>query len=472
MLRPGHSSWVNFIWFLLAICVTPGLRAQEVLTNDAVVEMVKAGIGDDVIITEITDNPGNYSVGVRDIIALKEKHVSDKVIAAIQAKAKSGTGQSPDAEAKEVPGTARKRETTPNVSGRWEVSEPVDPMSGKKRLESFRVMPMPDGSGSMEVTGTCDANSVMFHFVYMARDKKTAFKQNWDGATYTPGGLLGAIVAAGRHSKPWVEMRVRIDDDPPVTVTSEFDYLNESSIFFFGDPLQIAARQGGTRPDVGAASLVGMFAAGQSAGRVEKAIQANSILVEFTLDNGQKEILKLEPQEATFRSFITKCASENPPPPAPGTANRPHLESAPGHHLSDTYAQTIEIMKRNAQNHVSDAFTSMPQMLNFIYHPCKGVTSTGADVASPQWHCEATSEPIRISGDLIVPAGFWEETGPTSYRRACETARTNPPGRHGWVIQVGIANQPDGARYFVSCQTIFALAGRRQEIARRTGMTQ
>jgi hypothetical protein len=304
------------------------------------------------------------------------------------------------------------------------------------------------------------------------KTKKTGFKHNWEENTYTPGGLIGALAAAGRHAKPWVEMRVRIDDDPPVTVSSESDFLNEASIFFFGDPLQFAAQQGRTRQDVGAASIVGVFVAAKSAGRVEKAIKANSILVEFTLDNGRKDILKLEPQEATFRSFIAKCASENPPPPPPGTANQPHVESVPGHHLSDTYTQTIEIMKQNAQNHLPDAFTSMPQMLNIIYHPCKGVASNGADVASPQWHCEPTPETIRISGDLLVPAGFWQETGPTSYRQACETARTTPPGRHGWVIQIGIVGQPADAHYFVSCQTIFGLAARRQEIARRTGITE
>ena len=57
--------------------------AQSGLTNDAIVKMVKAGLGEDIIIGSIKSQPGNYKTGADDLIALKSGGVSDKVIAAM-----------------------------------------------------------------------------------------------------------------------------------------------------------------------------------------------------------------------------------------------------------------------------------------------------------------------------------------------------------------------------------------------------
>lgn len=59
------------------------LLGQETLTNDAVLKLVKAGLGEDLIIKMISSQPGKYRTGASDIVALKQAGVSDKVLAAM-----------------------------------------------------------------------------------------------------------------------------------------------------------------------------------------------------------------------------------------------------------------------------------------------------------------------------------------------------------------------------------------------------
>jgi hypothetical protein len=57
--------------------------AQTALTNDSVIKMVKAGLGDDLVVSTIKSQPANYTTTPDDLIALKGAGVSDKVIAAM-----------------------------------------------------------------------------------------------------------------------------------------------------------------------------------------------------------------------------------------------------------------------------------------------------------------------------------------------------------------------------------------------------
>ncbi len=61
--------------------------AQQGLNNDSIVKMVKAGLSDDLIISSIGSSPGAYDVSVDGMIALKSAGVSDRVVAALGAKA-------------------------------------------------------------------------------------------------------------------------------------------------------------------------------------------------------------------------------------------------------------------------------------------------------------------------------------------------------------------------------------------------
>src|SRR5262245_26747944 len=59
------------------------LFAQETLTNQSVVEMVKAGLSERVIIAKIRTSPTNFDTSTDALIALKKNGVSEKVIETI-----------------------------------------------------------------------------------------------------------------------------------------------------------------------------------------------------------------------------------------------------------------------------------------------------------------------------------------------------------------------------------------------------
>jgi hypothetical protein len=71
------------IFSLLMACYA---LAQETLTNDSVLKMVKGGLGDDVIVSMIKNQPGNYDLTPDTLITLKHEGVSDKVLAAMAAR--------------------------------------------------------------------------------------------------------------------------------------------------------------------------------------------------------------------------------------------------------------------------------------------------------------------------------------------------------------------------------------------------
>jgi hypothetical protein len=74
---------------LLFALICPVLGAQQLLNNDAVVKLEKAGLSDDLIISTINSQAGNYDTSPDGLIALKSGGVSDKVVAAIVTKINS-----------------------------------------------------------------------------------------------------------------------------------------------------------------------------------------------------------------------------------------------------------------------------------------------------------------------------------------------------------------------------------------------
>jgi hypothetical protein len=72
------------------------LIAQD-MNNDTVIKMIKAGLSDDVIATTINASAATYDTSPNGLIALKQAGASDKVIAAIVAKAAPATASAPAA---------------------------------------------------------------------------------------------------------------------------------------------------------------------------------------------------------------------------------------------------------------------------------------------------------------------------------------------------------------------------------------
>jgi len=72
---------------LLFLATCSFLAAQQVMNNDSVIKLVKAGLSDDLIVTTVNSSPGAYDTSADGLIALKSAGASDKVVAAIVAKA-------------------------------------------------------------------------------------------------------------------------------------------------------------------------------------------------------------------------------------------------------------------------------------------------------------------------------------------------------------------------------------------------
>jgi hypothetical protein len=164
--------------------------------------MVKSRLGDEVIINQIQNNDANFSLGYRDLISLRSQGVSDKVLAAMQAKTKAvdggGLPQKHENGAHIGPADARgpPLPCRDGVSENWQLCDVTDVMSDTKHFEAHRSRTVPDGSGAMDVVATCDAVSIAMTFTYIPNDQQTGFKKNWDGNIVTGGGLLGALAAA------------------------------------------------------------------------------------------------------------------------------------------------------------------------------------------------------------------------------------------------------------------------------------
>ncbi len=105
---------------------------SSTLTNDAVIRMTKAGVGDGIIAQAVRTQPGTYRTGPDDLIALKQAGVGEPVISAMLARS-SGLAQRQLAGRPEL----RRIDVTPlspevddpgvywkNKQGQW---EPVSP---------------------------------------------------------------------------------------------------------------------------------------------------------------------------------------------------------------------------------------------------------------------------------------------------------------------------------------------------------
>ena len=70
-------------FLMLLACVAALSFSQATLTNDSIIKMVKAGLSEDIVLGSIRSQPGKYSTGADDLIALKSAGVGDKIIAAM-----------------------------------------------------------------------------------------------------------------------------------------------------------------------------------------------------------------------------------------------------------------------------------------------------------------------------------------------------------------------------------------------------
>lgn len=88
-----HRSIVNMLIVITALLLAGivSTQAQQTMNNDSVIELIKSGLSEDLIITTINASPGAYNTSVDGLIALKGAGVSEKVLAAIVNRASGGS---------------------------------------------------------------------------------------------------------------------------------------------------------------------------------------------------------------------------------------------------------------------------------------------------------------------------------------------------------------------------------------------
>jgi hypothetical protein len=76
--------WTAILWVpVLFLLLAPGAFAADVLTNDGVVTMIKAGLGEELILAKIRTSPGQFDLSAEGLIRLKEAGASDAVLKAM-----------------------------------------------------------------------------------------------------------------------------------------------------------------------------------------------------------------------------------------------------------------------------------------------------------------------------------------------------------------------------------------------------
>jgi hypothetical protein len=68
---------------------------ESIFDNQSIAKLVKAGLGEDVIVGIVNSRPGKYALGADDIVSLKQQKVPDKVILAMLAKSSSDSSKAP-----------------------------------------------------------------------------------------------------------------------------------------------------------------------------------------------------------------------------------------------------------------------------------------------------------------------------------------------------------------------------------------
>jgi hypothetical protein len=320
---------------LLCCLLCPRLGAQDtdVLTNESVVALVKNGIGSDLIVKMIGEQPNHFELGSKGIIQLKREGVPQIVLRAMLDSHHPAAGDKEKRQETSVAPPA-KQSKAPNYS--WTLISKVDPMTGGTEsnlvLDSPAVTEDGDLVGTFEAQASCDASQLSIHLMYLSDAKPgTGFKQNTT-TYYETGGLFGAMANASHHKKAWTETRVRIGSLSPIIATSEADFLNESDLYFVDrDPNDT------TQEGAGIAIFANMLTANKPAGLAENFFAAPRVLFESVFADGTKGVMEIHPQDPSFHTFADRCISigsigkkEVPAPPSNSSYEGSARQAEPG----------------------------------------------------------------------------------------------------------------------------------------------
>ena len=144
---------------LSSTLVAQGSPDDDVLTNQGVVDLVKANVGQSVIINMIQTLPTNFSLSKNEIIRLKQQGVSDKILAAMTARgslANTAASNPPNA-TQHAPLSAGEKMASSGPVGTWEIRDEKDPMTDKEFYEAH-VLAKNDPKEKVEIDATCESS--------------------------------------------------------------------------------------------------------------------------------------------------------------------------------------------------------------------------------------------------------------------------------------------------------------------------
>src|SRR5215469_3948575 len=106
MTRPIFKAMGTLTAIGMIACSLIAQQGQKPLTNADVLQMVKAGLSESVVVATIKANPGNYDMSPDQLIALKNAGVTQAEMDAIVAVANGGTAAATPANAGTSTGSA------------------------------------------------------------------------------------------------------------------------------------------------------------------------------------------------------------------------------------------------------------------------------------------------------------------------------------------------------------------------------
>ena len=92
-----HLGSIRALVVLMLLLFVTSVTAQEVLTNDAVIAMKKAGLSEGVILAKIRGSQGKFDTSTQALVGLKQAGLSDAVIEAMVGAGSGGPASTPAA---------------------------------------------------------------------------------------------------------------------------------------------------------------------------------------------------------------------------------------------------------------------------------------------------------------------------------------------------------------------------------------
>jgi len=326
--------------------------SQNVLTNQAVVELVRAKIGENVILGMIKTMPTRFTLTPDAIIQLKRQGVSDKVLQAMVARAASPAPSTPTTAVERQPLSAAEQRATSEAVGTWKPRDVKDPMTGRE-LSYAQLVAKDNRQEQVVVTATCSsdngrnnpfsavtgtrlspAESMNFEIHYLSRAGQqlartaTPVTGEVDSAPEIFGNKIGTDTVRMRGGESCVYVRMRVGDMLYGHVAggacgndNVLRIAFNSSLPNAGEMLPNFTNAHPDNPGVDAfgnslMSLIGKYADAQVISHqgydatLKDLLKADTVLVELPLDDGTTTVVSLATTEPPFRQFAARCAAD------------------------------------------------------------------------------------------------------------------------------------------------------------------